>query len=262
MQVISLLAPTGKARVQLGDKVGARAQTIAQFLQPDRWNRQTGRYLLAPGAAVGRGARTVVIDEASMLTEEMLDAVAGVDRLVLCGDPRQLPPIGAGRPFADLVAHLRESKRPGGGLAELTVGRRQLPAEHGSEIRDAVSVASLFSIDSVLPSADQALARVLDGKGDGTIELFKWDEEEDLHQKLVEYLCSREGLELGPRDAKALMRSLGASGDHNGRPQFKSTTARSQTERWESQFSPPASPQGSQDRALDAARTSIHLLGI
>jgi hypothetical protein len=38
-----------------------------------------------------------------MLTEEMLaatiDALAGVDRLILCGDPRQLPPIGAGRPL-------------------------------------------------------------------------------------------------------------------------------------------------------------------
>ena len=49
-----------------------------------------------------------------MLTEEMLaapiEALGEVERLILCGDPRQLPPIGAGRPFADLVALLRETR--------------------------------------------------------------------------------------------------------------------------------------------------------
>jgi ATP-dependent exoDNAse (exonuclease V) alpha subunit len=57
-----------------------------------------------------RRARTVIVDEASMLTEEMLgaliQALKGVYRLILIGDPRQLPPIGAGRPFVDIVKHL------------------------------------------------------------------------------------------------------------------------------------------------------------
>src|SRR4051794_7768448 len=35
---VLLLAPTGKARVQLGDKVGAKARTLAQFLRKaERW---------------------------------------------------------------------------------------------------------------------------------------------------------------------------------------------------------------------------------
>ncbi len=58
--------------------------------------------------------KTVVIDESSMLTEEqlasVLAAVKGVERLVLVGDDRQLPPIGAGRPFHDIVSHLRPSR--------------------------------------------------------------------------------------------------------------------------------------------------------
>ena len=45
-----------------------------------------------------------------MLTEDQLaaliDAVSNVERLVLVGDPRQLPPIGAGRPFHDIVTEL------------------------------------------------------------------------------------------------------------------------------------------------------------
>ena len=59
--------------------------------------------------------KTVVIDESSMLTMDDLYAVlvaldlAHVQRLILVGDPNQLPPIGIGRPFADLVAFLDDA---------------------------------------------------------------------------------------------------------------------------------------------------------
>ena len=117
---VLLLAPTGKARVQLSQRVEAPAQTVAQFLRPNRWLGSFGHYVMDEYAPrTQRLGATVVIDEASMLTEEMLaavlDALADVDRLVLCGDPRQLPPIGAGRPFADIVAFLRDTEGPGGG---------------------------------------------------------------------------------------------------------------------------------------------------
>ena len=82
------------------------------------------------------GFGTVIIDEASMLTEDMLgallDALQGVKRLILVGDPAQLPPIGAGRPFVDIIAKLRppdyESLFPRVtmGYAELTIERRQI----------------------------------------------------------------------------------------------------------------------------------------
>ena len=49
-----------------------------------------------------------------MLTEEQLaaliDSLSNVERLVLVGDPRQLPPIGAGRPFVDIVRELEPEK--------------------------------------------------------------------------------------------------------------------------------------------------------
>ena len=69
-----------------------------------------------------------------MLTEEQLaaviDGVKGVARFILVGDPRQLPPIGAGRPFVDIVNRVRpdeldsDASRDGAGCAELTVPRR------------------------------------------------------------------------------------------------------------------------------------------
>jgi hypothetical protein len=150
---VLLLAPTGKARVQLGSRIGARALTLAQFLKTQRrWDAERG-YHLNPDAPRARGYRTDVVDECSMLTEEMLgaliDAVHPPDRLVLCGDHRQLPPIGPGRPFADLVAHLRSAateSRSGAGLAELSISRRQRGAGRsgGKPGRDDLAVASSF----------------------------------------------------------------------------------------------------------------------
>lgn len=92
---ILLLAPTGKAAVQLKTKVGQEAHTLASFLiKKNGYDTYTGQYMpVASNQRVSFG--TVVIDEASMLTEEMLaatlSALGKVDRLVLVGDPRQLP---------------------------------------------------------------------------------------------------------------------------------------------------------------------------
>ncbi len=137
-----LLAPTGKARVRMQELAGgnsAKALTIAQFLnQNDRYDGQTGRYFISDRPkATGFG--TVIVDESSMLTEDMLgalfDSLTGVKRFILVGDPSQLPPIGAGRPFVDIVAKLRpadyESRFPrvAPGYAELTIERRQIGCE-------------------------------------------------------------------------------------------------------------------------------------
>ena len=67
--------PTGKARVrtqELAGGAGIRAQTIAQFLnQNGRYDGRSGRYHLSEGPkATGFGS--VIVDEASMLTEDML----------------------------------------------------------------------------------------------------------------------------------------------------------------------------------------------
>jgi hypothetical protein len=129
---VLLLAPTGKARVQLAINVAGTALTLAQFLsRTDRYDGDRYLVLGAEGTKLG-GWDTVVVDESSMLTEEMLaaliDALDGCRRLILVGDHRQLPPIGAGRPFFDLVRHLEDLQEragdygpTGGGLAHLTV---------------------------------------------------------------------------------------------------------------------------------------------
>lgn len=239
---VLLLAPTGKARVQLGDKVGAKARTLAQFLRKaERWSWDRGYYLNPDGMRFG-GYQTVIVDEASMLTEEMLaaliESLRDPDRLILCGDHRQLPPIGAGRPFADLVSHLRGSggAETGGGLAELVIGRRQRPgaeSEPPGESRDDLAVAAAFSTDATPAGADQAFARVAAGRGDGTISIFSWKDEDDLHDKVVETLSNDPHLGLSHRDADALKRSLGAAGEYKGRPSFDFGSGGAGAERWQ-----------------------------
>ena len=102
---VRLLAPTGKARVRLGQETQREGdvQTVAQFLlRLGRYDRKTGRYFTNP-EAVKTEATMCVVDESSMLTEDMLaavvDALPANCRLILVGDPYQLPPIGAGCPF-------------------------------------------------------------------------------------------------------------------------------------------------------------------
>jgi hypothetical protein len=233
---ILLLAPTGKAAVQLSARTKLKALTLAQFLgRHDRWDFDTGAYYMSTEAARFQGAKTVVIDEASMLTEEMLaatiDALAGVKRLILCGDPRQLPPIGAGRPFADIVTFLRESEHPGGGVAELRTIRRQTAS--ADAILDDVALASLFSIDAVLPGAEEALARAIAGEGDGRVQVLTWDDEPDLHRKIVDALCAEPDLGLDAKSRGAICRSFGASCEDDGLPRFPWGSAGEGAENWQ-----------------------------
>jgi ATP-dependent exoDNAse (exonuclease V) alpha subunit len=249
---VLLLAPTGKARVQLADRVGSKAFTLAQFLRPlGRWNDEFGYKVT--GDVKREGAYdTVIVDEASMLTEEMLaallDATTGIERLVLCGDHRQLPPIGAGRPFADLIKYLSErdtetknsaesQSKEGCGIAELTVNRRFTRmglAEPRSVVRrDDLAVASLFSIDGAPAGSDEAFARVLDSKGDGTITVVSWTDEDDLYEKIVRFLADDPELRLTPGDADALKRSLGAAGTYNGRASFEFGAGSEGAENWQ-----------------------------
>lgn len=142
------LAPTGKARV----KMGKDAKTLAQFLiKTKRYNPETGQYFINPDAETER-YDTVIIDEASMLTEEQLaaliDSLSGVERFILVGDYRQLPPIGAGRPFVDLINFLTSA---GKGIAELKVLFRQLTQSDTLEEAERLDVrlSKWFSDDPI-----------------------------------------------------------------------------------------------------------------
>ena len=210
---VLMLAPTGKARVRMETQTGIKgAQTIAQFLLPlDRYMPLTGRYRLSDQPAVG-DYKTVIIDEASMLTEDqlaaVLDAVKGVERIILVGDPRQLPPIGTGRPFLDVVQKLAPENAPsmfpriGKGYAELTVRRRQI-----GQTRDDLLLAEWFSGRELDPGADEIWEKIKEGQVSQNLRFVQWDQSDELQAKLLEALSS----ELSIKDSKSFELSIGGS---------------------------------------------------
>lgn len=223
---VLFLAPTGKARVrmeQAAKNQGLRIQglTIAQFLNGcDRYDAETGRYRLSPAPKL-TPAKTVIIDECSMLTEEMLaatlDALQGVERLILVGDPRQLPPIGAGRPFVDLVTQFAPPDlhgrfpRVGPDYAELTVASRQ----RGGGKRDDVELSRWFAGMPMAPGDDEVLDRLLFHDGSPHIRFKAWNTPDELRQRLLETVI--EELDLaGPQDVRRFEKALGGteSGDY------------------------------------------------
>ncbi|QFG37299.1 ATP-dependent exoDNAse (exonuclease V) alpha subunit [Paracoccus pantotrophus] len=223
---ILLLAPTGKARVQMQRNIeGLKALTIAQFLLPDRFNPETQQYQLSSAPKV-ESAGTVIIDEASMVTEDMLaavfDALKGPKRIILVGDHRQLPPIGAGRPLVDLARELRpwdEQREPpfprvGPGYTELTVHRRQ--TGKGKAGRDDLLLASWFTDEAPDPGADEIWARMALGQTDGHVEVRCWQTDEELKNQLVEVLVQHVPEIQGPNDERGFGISLGGEGTDQG----------------------------------------------
>jgi hypothetical protein len=186
-----LLAPTGKARVQLATRVagGVTTATLASFLSySGRYDEE--RYLVLDEHAVRMDADLVVIDEASMLTEQMLaatlDAFRSIKRLIFVGDPCQLPPIGPGRPFVDLVNDLRPDEfagpeRVGPSYIELRVPRRQLPGEAKSAAgtvagqRADLDLAAWFGEGDLGVDADQIWHELAANPDQGTVRYQPWD---------------------------------------------------------------------------------------
>ena len=121
-QTMVLCCPTGKAARNLTKRTGLQARTVhsalgmrpdEDFLLPVSWSTTS----------------LVVVDEASMLTIEMLagvlNRVPDFCRVVLVGDPNQLLSVGAGNVLPDLLtlgipcAHLKENHRQDNGAEAL-----------------------------------------------------------------------------------------------------------------------------------------------
>lgn len=208
-----LLAPTGKARVRLSTKTGRNAMTIHQFLLRQEWFVPNRFVLKAESAKDPCPATTVVIDECSMIPTDLFGAMllaldtGPLSRLVLVGDPNQLPPIGPGRPFVDIIEWLKE-EHPGC-LAPLHVCMRKDEDEGASaEESVALALAEGYRTAGVSPGDDETLAAVARGESHGDLQVMFWEDHDDLLEKLRGCLVSVLGIE--PGDYKSFNQSLGA----------------------------------------------------
>jgi exodeoxyribonuclease V alpha subunit len=99
---VMLVAPTGRAAIRMSEASGLRARTVHSALG---W---------VPGEGPTHDEQDplscdlLIVDESSMANLELLvtllRAVADKTHVVLVGDADQLAPVGAGKPFAELVA--------------------------------------------------------------------------------------------------------------------------------------------------------------
>jgi len=146
-----VLAPTGKAALRLGGSANGGAEWKAETIDHWIFRSGLGNYLGGHVSlnTLSRSDRflptdNVVLDEMSMMDLGHLALLfralevhqpGSIKRVILVGDENQLPPIGCGRPFYDIVSYLREdAAREKRNMVRLTTNCRQ---QHDPVVLDA-----------------------------------------------------------------------------------------------------------------------------
>lgn len=216
---ILLLAPTGKARVKLGKMAGGEAYTIAQFLSKQKrfdWDRMKPIFY---SAQKYKAEQNVIIDESSMLTEDDLYALlqaldlAHIKRIILVGDPYQLPPIGAGRPFADFCTfldNLPSDSADGDAISALARLKEVVRNVDGAN-SDSLTLASWYSGIKPSKDADSVFQKLGDNLLLNDLCMATWTDEQSLIESMNTQLIDKLGL-ADDRDYQTLNKFLGVQG--------------------------------------------------
>lgn len=221
---IRLLAPTGKAAERIREKTGCPAGTIHSLLAAGGWLNENMSFKRS-GGRVEKDIHTIIIDEASMVDLGLMAALfrvvkwSNVKRLILVGDPNQLPPIGRGKVFADTIEWLRRENP--GNLGELCFNVRQLGNKVAGAGNGIVSLAEILIQekqygDDVDKEKREALLQKIQEGGDvdRDLRVFYWRSQEDLNALLKKELirdlqAQADGADLGKRWIEACKREDG-----------------------------------------------------
>lgn len=219
---ILVLTPTGKAtdRVrEVFDEAGLKnvaTSTVHSLLARGGWLNDNMTFKREGGTR--EEIETLILDESSMLDLELAATLMRaidwrqVRRLILVGDAGQLPPIGRGRIFADLLDWLDTEQSEG--LGRLDINLRQMLTRSQGRGEGIVELSKLFVRDSVrtiAPAdmgdvssegatslAQEALIEKLHAGGeiDRDLELIYWDEPAELASTLIDTIERRMGARL------------------------------------------------------------------
>ena len=153
---VALCAPTGRAARRLSEKTGHQASTIHRLLSyRPRLGFEYNKDNPLPYSLI-------VVDESSMiditLFYRLLEALPESCKLILVGDPYQLPPVGPGAPFRDLI---KSGKVPG---YELVTIHRQAADNNIITAAHAILDGNTSGIEWDGESLDLQLVSL--GKGD------------------------------------------------------------------------------------------------
>ncbi|MFC2167769.1 ATP-dependent RecD-like DNA helicase [Acidobacteriota bacterium] len=202
------LAPTGKAADRIREVVEndealqsrIEVSTIHSFLAKRGWLNDNMTFKRS-GGQVEEGYATYILDESSMLelalTATFFRAVRWptVQRLILVGDPNQLPPIGRGRLFADIIDFVKEQAPES--IAILEHNLRQLVGRLTDGATGIIDIAKCYihyteervKNEDITSGAEKILQRVQEG-GDVAPDLrvIYWNGQEELSELLLEQM--------------------------------------------------------------------------
>jgi ATP-dependent exoDNAse (exonuclease V) alpha subunit len=130
-----------------------------------------------------------------------------VRRLILVGDPNQLPPIGPGRPFSDIIAWLEEDAERAGCIARL-----EERARHESHDSWALRLADGYQRDVPKPGDGEVLASVAQEKVQGDLEVHFWKDHVELYDQLHSAMARHLNIS-GEKEYVAFNESLGVVGE-------------------------------------------------
>jgi len=197
-----LLAPTGKAADRLRELTHKDARTIHSFLAELGWLNDNFTFR-RHGGQRAEGFTTYIIDESSMLDLPLVATFFravnwnAVQRLIFVGDPNQLPPIGTGKVFADLIDWLRHDMPEH--VAELKTNMRQLCNRLTGQGTGIIDLASLYlrreladeKVADLDAQEDEILSRVQEGGDvDGDLRALYWQTTDDLERLLIETIVA------------------------------------------------------------------------
>ena len=194
-----LMAPTGKAAERIKTQTEKPSKTIHSHLAKNGWindNFTLKRF----GGTKGQDYNTIIIDECSMIDLNLFATLLrsinwnSVQRLILIGDPNQLPPIGRGRVFADTIDWLKAEYPDNVGI--LTDNIRQLVNTVEDKGNGILKLAEVF-IQENQQTEDQDLSAKLKARKEELFENIVENGNGDIEKDLgVYFWSSQEELEM------------------------------------------------------------------
>ena len=187
-----LLAPTGKASLILRDRIkdsDIPVMTIHSLLMRKNCINKNNFTLKQSGDKIQ--VSTVIIDECSMIETQLFAAVVraidmdNIERMVLVGDYNQLPPIGPGKVFYDLIQYMKkEDNLAEKHLAELCYNWRQQRGSRASVLANHYARTAVKADESIFEEVESGNYDISNAKNESDLIIDYWKDEDELIEML------------------------------------------------------------------------------
>ncbi|MBR1402755.1 MAG: ATP-dependent RecD-like DNA helicase [Treponema sp.] len=201
-----LMAPTGKAAERIKNQTHKPAMTIHSFLAKNGWINENFTFK-TKGGKQGNDVNTLIIDECSMIDLNLCATLFrainwnNIQRLILIGDPNQLPAIGRGRVFADIIEWLKHEYPDN--VGKLSDNIRQLDNKVKNNGTSILDLANVFiqerqkndgsNVETLKTEKEKVFAKILE-KGNGDVDkdlsVYFWKNQEDLQKVMKKTLVA------------------------------------------------------------------------